>query len=238
MPNVSFSSIELGRAYSRQQLAELWDYRAYQAIARGVVTPSRHSFIILFVTREKQSSAQQYEDRLEGGRLYWEGPTDHFAEERILRARQSGDEIHLFYRDRHHSDFHYHGRLRVLEAVQRRGSPSTFIFDVDAESSGVRVPDLRDAEPMVGTARLWEQPLADLRQAAFTAATRNTPASTRVAKAHYRSDIIKVYVLRRAEGFCEGCGSPAPFLTRKKTPYLEPHHLLQRADDGPDHPRW
>jgi putative restriction endonuclease len=128
MPNVAFTEINLGSEYSRQQLAEIWGYRAYQAIARGVVTPAGHDKIVLFVTHEKQRSAQQYEDRLDGDRLYWEGPTDHFAEERIINARRSGDEIHLFYRDRHHSNFRYQGQLGVLEVVPRTASPSGFVF--------------------------------------------------------------------------------------------------------------
>ena len=53
-----------------------------------------------------------------------------------------------------------------------------------------------------------------------------------------RSEAVKVYVLRRAAGVCEGCVAPAPFLTPKKRPYLEPHHLRRLADGGPDHPKW
>lgn len=130
MPNVSFSNIRVGQKYSRQQLAAIWNYKAYQAIARGVVTPASHSSIILFVTREKQSSAQQYEDRLDGNRLYWEGPTDHFAEERIINSEQSSDDVHLFYRERHHSEFSYEGRLRLIVVTPRAAKPSRFVFEL------------------------------------------------------------------------------------------------------------
>ena len=53
---------------------------------------------------------------------------------------------------------------------------------------------------------------------------------------HYRSEAVKDYVRRRAEGICEGCRQTAPFLNRKRQPYLEPHHTTRRADGGPDHP--
>ena len=50
---------------------------------------------------------------------------------------------------------------------------------------------------------------------------------------------MHTYVLRRADGTCEGCGDPAPFNKRATgRPYLEPHHIRRRADAGPDHPRW
>lgn len=126
---VSFERIEVGRSYSRDDLARLWGYTGFQALARGVVTPRNDNKIILFVTHEKQSGNEQYEDELVGDELRWEGPTDHFAEERII-ASSSADEIHLFYRDRHHSDFTYHGRLRVLNYNLNSKRSSTFVFQL------------------------------------------------------------------------------------------------------------
>lgn len=60
----------------------------------------------------------------------------------------------------------------------------------------------------------------------------------RIGRRTYRiaSLIIHELVLRRAGGICEGCSQDAPFLRVNGTPYLEPHHTLHRADDGPDHP--
>src|SRR5260370_37593301 len=127
---VSFSTIRVGKSYSRNELASLWGYASFHAIARGVVTPSHDNKIILFVTREKQTSAEQYEDELLAGQLRWEGPTDHFAEERMVRAAQAGDEIHLFYRERHHMHFLYHGQLRILSCEPHMERPSRFVFKI------------------------------------------------------------------------------------------------------------
>ncbi len=82
--------------------------------ARGVVTPRDDNKIILFVTHEKPTHFEQYEDQLTGDTPHWEGPTDHFAEDRMLAAGQSGDEMHLFYRDRHGGDFRYQGQLQLV----------------------------------------------------------------------------------------------------------------------------
>ena len=54
-------------------------YTGYQALARGVVTSRGDNRIILFVTEDKQAFQEQYEDRLSGDTLQWEGPTDHFV---------------------------------------------------------------------------------------------------------------------------------------------------------------
>jgi hypothetical protein len=130
MMPVSFAGIRTGSSYSRHTLAKLWGFSSFHAIARGVVTPKRDRKIILFVTEAKQSSLVQYKDQLDGNLLRWEGPTDHYAEERLLRASTSGDEIHLFHRMRHHSDFTYHGQLRLTAHLLRSTSPSYFEFEV------------------------------------------------------------------------------------------------------------
>lgn len=128
MHHVTFEDLALNARYSREYLADLWGYKGFQALCRGVVTPARHPYIILFVTREKQASARQYEDHLDGEHLYWEGPADHFAEGRIVDAAAQGDEIHLFYRDRHHSDFTYMGRIHLEEVTKSTDKFSKFVF--------------------------------------------------------------------------------------------------------------
>ena len=52
---------------------------------------------------------------------------------------------------------------------------------------------------------------------------------------YQRSQNIKAYALKRADGICEGCKSPAPFKTKKNQPFLEVHHLFRLSDGGPDH---
>ena len=51
-----------------------------------------------------------------------------------------------------------------------------------------------------------------------------------------RSKAVRDYVLARAEGLCEGCNLPAPFMRSSGEPYLEPHHTLRISDGGPDIP--
>jgi 5-methylcytosine-specific restriction protein A len=49
---------------------------------------------------------------------------------------------------------------------------------------------------------------------------------------------VRLYVLARAAGVCESCNQPAPFMTAKGQPYLEPHHTRRLSDGGPDDPRF
>jgi putative restriction endonuclease len=127
---VSFGQIHVGERYTRPQLADVWGYRGYEAISRGAVTPAGTRFIILFITRVKQLCHPQYEDVYDGRVLRIEGETNHAADRRLVEAGVSGDEIHLFYRDRHHSAFTYEGRLHLREHQIRTGQPSRFVFAI------------------------------------------------------------------------------------------------------------
>ncbi|QDK83247.1 hypothetical protein EXU85_33465 [Spirosoma sp. KCTC 42546] len=129
--HVSFDSIKIGQEYSRKFLAEIWNYAAYQALARGVVAPKGDSKIILFVTAEKQGSLEQYADKLVDEYLHWEGPNDHFAENRIVYARSNGEEIHLFFRAIHHTNFIYFGKIEVVSIELESQYPSKFVFHLN-----------------------------------------------------------------------------------------------------------
>lgn len=127
---ISFERISVGASYSRETLARLWGYSSFHALARGVVTPQGDNLIILFVTEEQQTSSEQYVDRLIGNVLYWEGPNDHFAETRMVNSAQTGDQIHLFYREKHHSDFTYLGVIEIVEYTPFDDKPSKFVFQI------------------------------------------------------------------------------------------------------------
>ena len=79
--------------------------------------------------------------------------------------------------------------------------------------------------------------LEELRRLAFDAASEPSHVPSFGRRSIYqRSRDIRLYVLARANGKCEGCGAPAPFMRSDGTPYLEPHHLRRLSDGGPDHP--
>lgn len=65
-----------------------------------------------------------------------------------------------------------------------------------------------------------------------------TPTTNRSSLTLYRerSSDVKQYALLRANGVCECCLSPAPFLNIRNTPFLEVHHIHSLSDDGPDQP--
>ena len=130
--DISFKKLKSGEEYERTFLADLWGYQGYQAISRGVVTPAGTDKIILFVTKEKDSSSTQYNDYIKADSLHWEGEVKHGSDNRIINSRKEKDEIHLFYRDIHHAPFIYYGEIFLKEYKLFSSQPSQFSFSLQA----------------------------------------------------------------------------------------------------------
>jgi hypothetical protein len=127
---VSFDKLKVGGRYTRIELATLWGYASYHAIARGIVTPQHSNIIIIFITEMKEGSARQYVDRLTGNILETEGPDDHFAEDRIVAADSNREQIHLLYRFAHRKDFTYKGQMKLVRIERKTHAPSKFTYRI------------------------------------------------------------------------------------------------------------
>ena len=125
---LDFSKIQIGKKYKRPWLAIQWGYQSYRAFAKGVFCPRNTNQIILFVTRIKQRSLEQYNDYISGEYLFWEGEKGHGHDERIKNSIASGDSLHLFYREIHHSSFEYRGLITLVKMASIPGRPTRFVF--------------------------------------------------------------------------------------------------------------
>ncbi len=125
---VNFTNIEIGKKYERPWLATEWGYRSYQAFSKGVFCPRNSKQIILFVTRIKQQSLEQYDDYISGEYLFWEGEKGHRHDERIAKSSSTGDVVHLFYREIHHSPFEYRGLVTLVKFGSLPGKRTQFVF--------------------------------------------------------------------------------------------------------------
>ena len=176
---VSFSNIQIGQSYDRPFLANLWGYGGHQAISRGVITPQGTNIIVLFVTKEKQGSMTQYNDFVDGDLLFWEGEEKHGSDNRILNADENDDDVHLFYRDIHHTPFIYMGKVRLLESQKQIKNPSEFIFRIgDEVESTDYFEDFQATEPELET---------------LTATEKITVVKSRYGQGTFRKNLIKLW---------------------------------------------
>lgn len=112
-------------------------------------------------------------------------------------------------------------RLRAL--LEQRGDP---------------VPAL--AEP-TGSQRQVDERTAQLRRRLGSAITRGHPRGndhpssvTTTTVQYVRDPLVKAWVLETAQGRCEVCRQPAPFVSDDGLPFLEVHHVTPLAAGGSD----
>jgi 5-methylcytosine-specific restriction protein A len=62
------------------------------------------------------------------------------------------------------------------------------------------------------------------------------PLAVKTTTSYVRDPAVKAWVLEAANGTCEGCDRPAPFVGNDGLPYLEVHHVMPLASHGSDTP--
>jgi 5-methylcytosine-specific restriction protein A len=162
----------------------------------------------------------------------------------IRNSAAKGKQLHLFEQTRK-GFVQYLGEFVYLDHHEDRAPDSAgdlrkvIVFELEAISNEVDFepvlpPGAGQSEP----ARFWNLPLRQLRDLACTISSKEQTPAQRKRTVYERSEAVRIYVLRRANGKCEGCEREAPFNNYKGQPYLEPHHIARIADEGPDHPEW
>ena len=135
MININFEELKINHEYDRPYLAKLWGYDGHAGISKGVITPaSNKKIIILFVTKEKQSTLTQYNDYIEGSLLHWEGEKQHGSDQRIASSKETNSKIYLFYRSIHHSPFIFYGEILLKDFAHKYDKPSEFTFIISSLS--------------------------------------------------------------------------------------------------------
>ena len=230
-----------GQAYNRTQLQNTHGGQS----RRGISTPARHNFIMLFT--EERGTEYGYDDGWSADGLFLcsgEGPSGGMQFVRGNRAIRDhavdGKDLHLF-------EHQAKGLVRYIDQMVSAGHRLLQGPDADGnerqlitfELMRFRAIDRRTPSTTgVISDQAWRQPLTALRRRATATPSTGATPSERLVAVYARSDAVKVYVLRRADGQCESCGLAAPFQTESGRPYLETHHIRRLSDGGPDHPRW
>lgn len=121
--------LEVGQVYTRAQLRERFDITD-ATLDTGIFQPKGFDSVWLFVTEKKTPDRTQYEDRLDGDVLHWQGQTTGRKDRLIIEHKKSGLELLLFYRrakyEHPHAGFRFEG---VFDYVSHRGAnPASFVL--------------------------------------------------------------------------------------------------------------
>ena len=99
------------------------------------------------------------------------------------------------------------------------------------------VPSTLEQELWQGKVRQARKALSAKRitQLEQQASTPRLPTTSLITTKTFSRDVqVVAYALERAQGHCELCQQPAPFLTKEGLPFLEVHHIEYLAQGGSD----
>ena len=225
---------ETGRVYNRR--VDIHERFGGQQQG-GIITPAQHPIVIIITGEEglEHGYADRYRD--DGVFEYFEegqvGDMQFRAGNRAVAEHTAQGKGLLLFKKTSHG-LRFEGEM-VCEGYHHEVAP-----DRNENSRKAIVFELRSLEAVVQ--KVEDEPtssaavLEELRKLAY-AATETSPIPFQAKRNIYqRSNDVRIYVLARAKGKCEGCDVAAPFLRLDGSPYLEPHHLRRLSDGGPDHP--
>jgi 5-methylcytosine-specific restriction protein A len=206
----------------------------------GITTPVKSRFVFLFTGEQGENYGYQDGLRQDGVFEYTgEGQTGHMTFVRGNRAIRDhaadGKELLLFQAQKSKGQYRFLGSFvsqgyEIRQALDRSQSMRDIIVFHLVQL------DVAKDEPSIDDDS--SEGLDELRTAAYAATAPGLQTATAAAKTVYsRSAAVRRYVLARANGVCECCMVPAPFVRANGTPYLEPHHTRRLAESGTDHPR-
>jgi 5-methylcytosine-specific restriction protein A len=226
---------EIGRVYNRRTDIHARFGGQQQG---GIITPAKNAVVIIVTGEEGLQHGYADRYRADGIFEYFgEGQVGdmqlHKGNRAIADHSTDGKSLLLFRKSP--AGLRFEGEMvyevhHVQRAPDRTGADrDAIVFELRALEAVAESVEAESAAP--------DASLQELRQRALASAGASPQSPTQGKRNVYqRSRDVRVYVLARAEGKCEGCAVPAPFSRPDGTPYLEPHHLRRLSDGGPDHP--
>lgn len=225
---------EVGQRYNRWQLHDVYGGQRYY----GIATPADYPAVFLFTGDSGEEYG--YEDKfLPDGRFLYTGEGQQGDMEwnggnaAIRNHKQNGEELHVFEDTDEPWIVTYMGQFeyvdhRIDTLPDETGTPrDAFRFElqpVGGEEIETENPDQLDLD------ELYER----AKQSSPTETNSSTTSNS--GQTYPRSEVVKRYALREADGVCQGCGDDAPFTAEDGEPFLEVHHLYRRSDGGADDP--
>ncbi|RDI70332.1 HNH endonuclease [Halopelagius longus] len=229
---------EVGRQYLRKELHDQFQGQRQH----GISTPSSKSFIFIFT--DPASEEHGYSDRfLENGHFVYSGEgrvgdmTFDGGNERILNHKENGDSLFVFEKVDEHNGADvvtYDGEYEYIDHYWERAPDDN---DEMRDAIRFKLTPLGGLDPGINKSEAANLSREDLFKRARES-TQEVPTSTKPgARTSYtRSDLVRDFALKMADGVCQACNEEAPFVSNGGKPFLEVHHLYRVSDGGVDDP--
>jgi len=161
----------------------------------------------------------------------------------LFLAKQEGVKVYLFesWKD---NEYYYVGEVELVGSPYQVEEPDengdmrlVLKFPLKRVDSSIPIViDINDVEKneLEKIKEIRKLSFHDVKEKAKLAESNNI--STREVRTTYRerNQFIAEHTKERAKGICDLCGEEAPFKDKYGKPYLESHHVITLANDGPD----
>lgn len=233
------TDLEVGTSYNRWELHDEFGGQRY----RGIATPADYPAVFIFTG--DSGEAYGYEDEFQDDGSFWytgegaEGDMEMEDGNAAIREHRSHNEsLHLFEDTEHPWIVNYVGQYEYVrhdwQTLQDKEDNEREAIRFKLEPVGGTEIEIEGGTPSsLSTKELFEKAKA-------SSPTESTPSqgssSSGDRRSYKRSEVVKEFARRQADGVCQGCEEPAPFIDKNGEPFLEVHHLHRRSDGGADDP--
>lgn len=232
---------EVGKIYNRRRdIHGVYKGQQYG----GIATPSKHPYVFIFTSESGEEFGYSDGFNPDGTFRYTgegqEGDMKMAKGNLAIRDHHKNNKEILLFESVSPGMVRFVGNCNYIthhteERPDKNGEQrAAFVFHLDVipatNSNCVESPKA----PYL-TKPTRSKSLKQLRDIALSNSPIQANEKDKLIQVKYRSDAIKIYAKKRANGYCEGCGTKAPFET-KSGPYLEVHHLTRLSDGGSDCP--
>ena len=228
---------EVGQRYNRWFIHDVLKGERY----KGIATPSTLPLILIF-TGDSGSVYGYNDEFLEDDTFLYtgegtEGDMTMDGGNKALRDHKAnGESIHLFedtdmpWMVTYLGEYEYVSHKTDTLPDENNQPRDAFRFRL-APVGG------RDIELKGGSPRsLSDEKLIEKAKQSTPTATNETSTGSRSGRSYPRSQYVREFAFRTADGVCQGCGENAPFISKSGDPFLEVHHINRRSDGGADAP--
>lgn len=234
-------SFEVGKKYNRWELHDVFGGQRY----RGIATPAEDPFVFIFTGKSGEDYGYEDDFLADDTFIYTgEGAEGDMSmtdgNKAIRNHRDEGEEIYLFEDTEYPWIVTYVGEFEYIDhqwdTLRDKQQEKRDAIRFQLRPVGGTHIEIEDGSPTsLSKGDLFEK--AKQSSPTKSAGTpRNSPSSASSGRSYPRSEVVKKFALKEADGICQGCGEEAPFIDESGMPFLEVHHLHRRSDGGPDDP--
>ena len=227
---------QIGETYDRvEDIHEEYGGNRYS----GISPCAEHPYVFIFYGQSGEWHG--YDDEfLDDGRFLYTGEgrdgdmTMDSGNAAIRNHKNNGNELHVFeiedgaWQVTYVGEYEYKNHNLTRLPDRNDNMRDAIRFEL-VPAGGLEIDIGASSVDDLSTDELYER-------AAESVSGEPAKRSASRSKTYPRSEVVKQYALRAADGVCQGCRDDAPFTGKDGDPYLEVHHLHRRSDGGADHP--